>query len=377
MVSVGIRVGVCALGLGCALLTGEAVACGGGGLTTAADGVVADAQRVFMAVNGERTDVIVQIGVPATTADYGVLIPVPGEPTLDVTPFDSSDFYWLDEETAPSIVAVDDSESSNSGCGCGTSNALGDGSTKGGARGGGVSVTEPVNIGPVSAVVLTGTDGDAVNDWLSDNGFSIPEAEQSTVAAYSGPDRYFIALRRSETAAPGGPTSVGIGYSLAGDHRMMSLGFARIGAAPSVAFTLFLATSEAVGAAAPFTTLSLDDLDAGLLRRGDYRGALERAVAARDSRAFVIESAHPKEALTQLTPRISNRIPIGGTLTRLSTVIAAEALADDAMFTAPYTRSVPGERYVSLTVPRAYAGVGTALALVLLGGLRRRSRRTS
>lgn len=358
------------------LLPGEASACGGGGVTTVNQGVVADAQRVFMSVNAGRTDVIVQIGVPATTADYGVLIPVPGEPTLDEVPVDPYDFFTLDQATAPTIVTIDDSESSSSGCGCiGTGAAMGD--AKGGGPDDGVSVTEPVNIGPVSAVVLTGTDGDAVNGWLADNGFAIPEADRPTVDAYSGSGRYFIALRRAETAAPGGPTSVGIHYSLAGDHRMLSLGFARIGAAPSVAFTLFLATSGAVGASAPFTTLSLDDLDAGLLRKGDYRGALAKSVAAHDSRAFVIESAKTKQVLTSLTSRISRLLAADATVTRLSTIVEAEALADDAMFTATYARSVPGERYVSLTVSRAYAGFGTALAIVLLGGLRRRSRRTS
>jgi hypothetical protein len=345
--------------------------------TSTSGGVVADAQRIFMSVKGGRTEVVVQIGVPATTADYGVLIPVPGEPTLDPQPVHANDLAALDAATAPAIIRVDESaSSSSSGCGCGSDGAVMNDASKGGGRSDGVSLTEPVNIGPVSAVVLTGTDGDAVSAWLADSGFVIPEAEQSTIDAYSGEDRYFIAVRRSDSAAPGSPSSIGLHYSLAGDHRMVSLGFARLGAASSVAFTLFLSVPGTVGATAPFETLSLDDLDASLLRRGAYRSAVAAAVAEQGSRAFVLESANVSASLSAQVPaKMAGLLAPGSTLTRLSTVVAADALSDDATFTTPYVGPVPGERHVSLTVSRAYAGFGTALAIALLGALRRRPRR--
>jgi hypothetical protein len=356
----------------------QARACGGGGVTTVSDGVVADAQRVFMSVKGGRTEVVVQIGVPATTANYGVLIPVPGEPTLDPQPVDENDLVALDAATAPAIVRLDESASSSgSGCGCGADGAVMNDATKGGASGDGVSLTEPVNIGPVSAVVLTGEDGDAVNGWLAENGFVIPDAEQATIDAYSGADRYFIAIRRSDAAAPGSPSSIGLHYSLAGDHRMVSLGFARLGAASSVAFTLFLGAPGTIGATEPFETLALADLDGSLLRQGAYRRAVAEAVADRGSRAFVLESANTSAVLSpQLTSRIASLLAPGSTVTRLSTVVAADALTDDATFTTPYAGPVPGERHVSVNVSRAYAGFGTALAIALLGALRRRPRTT-
>jgi hypothetical protein len=382
MVDVGIRV---RLGMLCALasvaVSREAPACGGGGLTTSdSNGVVADAQRIFMSVRGGRTDVVVQIGVPATSADYGVLIPVPGEPTLVLQPVSEDDLVSLDTATAPTIRRIDRSGSSlSSGCGCGSDAAAVGDDTKGGDRSDGVSVTEPVNIGPIAAVVLTGTNGDAVNGWLAENGFVVPDAEQATIDAYSGDERYFIAVRRSDTAAPGSPSSVGLHYSLAGDHRMVSLGFARLGAAASVAFTLFLSAPGTVGATEPFETLSLEDLSGSLLRQGAaYRTAVAEAVADRGSRAFVLESATSSAALApQLTPRMANLLAPGSTVTRLSTVVAADALTDDATFTTPYVHSVPGERYVSVNVSRAYAGFGTAIGIALLGALRRRPRRTS
>ena len=352
--------------------------------SSTASGVVADSQRVFMSVKNGRTDIVVQIGVPATTADYGVLIPVPGEPELDDEPVDENDLIALDLATAPKIVTVTESQasdSSGSGCGCG---ALEANSVKGGDGNGppgrgsenGVTTTEPVNIGPVSAVVLTGTDGDAVNAWLADNGFVIPEADQPTVEGYVGSDRYFIAIRRSEAAVSGSPSSIGIHYSLPGDHRMLSLGFARIGAASSVAFTLFLSAPSTVGVSAPFETISLDDLDPALLRADEYRTAVANAVFTRDSRAFVLESAHAASALTpQLSAKFQALPAPSAVITRLSTVINADALDEDAIFATPYTDAVRDERYVSLPrVSPVYAGFGVAVVLVLGGALRRRQR---
>ena len=94
-----------------------------------------------------------------------------------------------------------------------------------------MQVSQPVTIGPVTAVTLTADTGDAINAWLGDNGFVIPAASQSIVDAYAGPGRYFIAIRRSDTAATGGPTSVGLHFTLGGDERGLPLRFARLGAA--------------------------------------------------------------------------------------------------------------------------------------------------
>src|SRR5689334_13651388 len=91
-------------------------ACGGGVVTLPAATVGDDAQRILISVQGGMTDVITQIGVPATTADYGVLIPVPGQPTLDATPVSSAELDTLFSATAPQIYSF--SDGGGGGCGC-------------------------------------------------------------------------------------------------------------------------------------------------------------------------------------------------------------------------------------------------------------------
>jgi len=353
-----------------------ALACGGGGVTTSEEsGVVANTQRIFVSVRPDTTEVIVQIGVPSTTADYGVLIPVAAEPTLDDQPVDEADLQMLDHDTAPKIGGVRGAAAEqDSGCTC-TSPKGGDDDSSDGAptSADAVTVEAPVNIGPVQAVPLTGETGDAVNVWLADNGFIIPEESRPIVDAYAGPGRYFIAIRRSDSATTGGPTSIGIHYTLPGDQRTLSLGFARLGAASTVAFTLFIAAPRLVGPALPFTALTLDDLDATHLRSGDYAGAVKLAVASHNSRAFVVEGTFgppvsgPSERLRALMDPFSF-------VTRLSTVVAADQLSADVTFDAAQDGVRPERTVLNRSRSVHYAGFGAFAALALGSILRRRKR---
>jgi hypothetical protein len=351
----------------------EAEACGGGGVVTAETATLgASAQRIVLAINGDTTEVVSQVAVPTTTADYGVLLPVPAQPTLDSNPVSAADLDALERGTAPTLL-VESPDDGGGGCGC----PFTSGSSKAGAAtgvDGGVRVTPPVTIGPVSAVVLTADSGAAVNAWLGENGFAIPPAAQPTVDAYSGPGRYFVAIRRSDAAAPGGPTSIGIHYTMPGDHRSLSMRFAQLGAAPKVAFTVWIAADVTLAPATPFTPLVLDDLDARLLVAAGYPAALESAVAARSGKAFVLEGTWSRSELSSslgpsLEPLLSNQ----ARLTRLSTIVAAGALDTDVLFTVPYSGPVPASRRLVAASPSRrtteWAGfsVGLGLGALALG----------
>jgi hypothetical protein len=369
------------------VVTGVSEACGGGGVVSSQPGSVgANAQRVLLSVHPPRegsgggqattttptTDVIAQIGVPDTTDDYGVLLPLPTSPTLDPVPVSAAELELLDEVTAPQIYKRESTGSDGLGCGCGDGAA---GASKQGVDGAGARVSDPVNIGPVTAVVLTGTT-DAVNAWLGENGFVISATDQATVAAYAG--YYFVAIRRNETAAAGGPSSIGVHFTMPGDHREVPLRFASLGAAPSVAFTLFLATTDLAGPSPPFVALTLDDLDAELLRTGSYSQAVQKAVNAHSNQAFVLESRTPADQLLSLqSTRIRSLIGSDTTLTRMSTIVPAEALTEDAHFQTKYDGTVPSDRYVmsSKVLGSREASMGALATLLLAGASRRRRRR--
>lgn len=357
-----------------------AEACGGGGVVSSKGTIGANTQRIVLAGPSEAaaggppmTDVVVQIGVPSTTDDYGALLPVPSEPTLDPSPISSEELDRLDAATAPRIF--ESSGGDDGGCGCIATGMEGDSKSMGGGDDGNVRASKPVNIGPVTAVVLSGG-APAVGTWLDENGFALAAAHQALIEEYSTyGGGYFIAIRRNE-AAVGGPTSIGVHFTMPGDHRQLPLRFARLGAAETVGFTVFVVAPETVGPSSPFVALTLDDLSAGALRRGDYAGAVEAAVREHDNKAFVVESSTPKSELFLSGTRLESLFR-ASTITRLSTVVSADALTEDVRFHDPFVHGVPRERYVSSASAVAYRAVGMgSLAAVLAAGLlRRRTRR--
>jgi hypothetical protein len=347
-------------------------ACGGGVVTTPAQvaSVGANAQRIFISVHGGVTDVVTQIGVPTTAADYGVLIPVPSAPTLDPTPIMSAELETIDRFTQPIITTQPD----DGGCGC---SGPGGGSTKGSnsAIPGGAQVSEPVTIGPVTAVTLTADTGDAINAWLAQNGFEIPAARQSIVSSYAGTGRYFIALKRSDAAATGGPTSVGLHFTLSGDERGLPLRFISLGAAPSVGFTVFVVADDVVAPSAPFAALTIDDLDLIVLRTSGYSAAVSTAITQHGNHAFVIEGVWTSAELTR-APIPSLQPFIGSTqfLTRLSAVVPAVGLDMDVVFDQPFSSPVPRVRVVQRLHAPGGPGFGHGFALLAIAavGIRRR-----
>ena len=353
-------------------------ACGGGVVTKAQAGTIgSDAQRILISVRGNMTDVITQIAVPATTADYGVLLPLPSAPALDSKAVASAELDALYEWTAPKVIQP--AESDDDGllsCGCPVKSGS---DSAGGANPRGVQVSQPVTIGPVTAVTLTADTGDAINAWLGDNGFVIPAASQSIVDAYAGPGRYFIAIRRSDTAATGGPTSVGVHFTMAGDERGLPLRFARIGAGEAVGFTVVVAADGPMGPSAPFAALTLNDLDRGVVRTSGYAPALSSAIGQRANRAFVIEGSWPGSALAAGAgfPSLRPFFSSDQTVTRLSAILPASTLDTDVVFDQPFAGAAPDRIYVRRTRSREgqpRLAFGAAL-LAFAAVVRRRSRR--
>jgi hypothetical protein len=356
-------------------------ACGGGGVTTAQAsqaGVVADAQRVVISVRAEgtpsvKTEIIAQIGVPKTSADYGVLIPTPVLPTLDPEPISSADLDELDRLTRPTIVRKvelpEADDDGGFGCGCVASGDAGDSlDTRGSPEA--VQVGAPVKVGPVTAVVLHADDAVALMAWLDENGFAIPAEQAALVAKYVRPGGAFIAVRRNDQTATRAPSSVGLHYTLPGDYRLVSLAFARLGAAPTVAFTVFVGARYVMRASGVFTNLTLNDLDATLLATS-YSKSVASAVA-NQRYAFVLEGVSYPSMWTTLSQHFTNLFDTG-VLTRASTIMAADTLDTDASFDEPTTVQIPNSRTIG-PVPLKRVSSVSALGLVYLArALRRRA----
>jgi hypothetical protein len=348
----------------------DAAACAAAPVSTSGE-IGAGAQRILIATRDEVTEVVVEMTVPRTTADYGVLIPVPARPTLDPRPVESADIDQVDQATRPQIF--DDSASGGGGVGCGSA------ADRGGLN---VDVIDRVNIGPLEVVVLTASAASDLTQWLSSNGFRIPTGKEQVLTRYTGIGNYFIAARRDDRAAAGSPSRIGVHFTLPGTQLTIPLPAVQLGGGGALGITLFVAAEDGVGSMTPYVPLTLNDLDGALLT-SDYRGAVQAAVSSRNGMAFVVEGIYANGAASILPPSLASFASPGATLTRMSTV------AEPAAFTADLTVAVagaPAEAPSSRTVGepaesgcRAARGQASSLAYLLFFAgywrLRRRSPR--
>jgi hypothetical protein len=340
-----------------------ASACGAAVVSRAS--IAASAQRIFLSVHGGKTDIVVQVIVPSSPSDYGALLPLPSEPTLDPMPVDSAELDALDRATAVTIVEPD---GGGGGCGCGSADDAG-----GGPRG---PLVGTVNIGPVTAATLRADDAAALEDWLGDNGFALSTEHRSLITSYAGAGRFFVAIRRNGAVA-NAPDSIGIHLTLDGDRRGLPLRATRVGAASELAFTIFVAAPEAAGPAAPYSALLVTDLNRDTAI-DSYGVAVAQAVSIRGSRAFVAEyRGDVSPATSFLGPRLRTLVAEGQTLTRYSTVLAPASIEVDADFSGAAPGTVP--TIISSRAagsPRsAHATTALLLAAVAAFGLARARRR--
>jgi hypothetical protein len=371
--------GMVATFVGTAGITKSARACGGGVVTTTTEkeGTVANAQRIVVSIHDRITEVITQIGVPETGADYAALLPVPNEPTLDPQPVPASELDALDEATKPRVFVTKYESEGDGGGGIGCFCAGSDVAKSGGDAPlrGGVEVSHPVEIGPVTAVVLTATDGSAVTAWLAANGFVIPASHQALVDEYTGAGRYFVAIKRNESVATGGATSIGVHFTLPVEHGELPLRFARLGAASKVTFTVFVSADRTAAPAAPFVTRTLNDLDGALIRDESYASAVAEASTRKGSLGFVIEGSFtPLDLAGRVGSHVGALLGAGNRqIARLTTILPNDALTADAHFTTTFTNTVPRERYLTSAFDPSRPSALAACLAFLLRRPRRRS----
>jgi hypothetical protein len=367
-----------------ALSPTEALACGGG-VTSEGATMTVDQHVAFYSIRASgTTDVVVQLAVPASSGTFGVVLPVEGVPVLDDVPVETDELTRLDEATTPLLVEAEDGGGTSSGgCGCGSDADLAGGDDGGdGSRG--VQVLDVAEIGPVTAVSFAADDPAALDTWLADNGFVVEAAARSLLDSYAVAGKTFIAFKRSD-AAPEGPTAVGVHFTVPGAYQSYPLRLASLGAATEIGFRIYVANEGgALGPAAPFTTLGLDQLDRSFVRSDGYTAAVTRAVAERSGKAFVVEGVYsPSEAWRDaLGPRLASMTGDDATLTRLTTIVDMHSLTEDVVFSESISNSFVNEidlTTASLGSPRprpvSWGAVGLFFGTVATSLTRRLRRR--
>lgn len=349
--------------------------------------VVQSQQRVLISLlESKKSRIVVQLGVPEASAPFGAVTPVNGLPTLDAEPVDTKEMDQLDQLTRPS-VSKEVPADSGGGCGCGSDAASDQAGGGKGLGNGGVNVVQIVDIGPVTAAALSADSGATLTQWLTDNGFVVPAADQPVIDSYVGPSKYFIAFKRNQNAGSGA-SSVGVSFTVDGDQRGYPLRVSRVGADARLGIQVFVAAPEVVSpsGSAPagnFKTLTLADFPASDLY-DDYTSALFSGIQKQGGKAFVVEGVFDATGgwRGQLGPQLQAITESGQVLSRLATVVAPASLTEDVSFTGNAPKDVP-RQIVALSLPLRAPGRGgehtrTYLAVCGLGlltwGMRRKLR---
>jgi hypothetical protein len=162
----------------------EACACGGY-LPHEGEASVTE-EHVLIRWDGQTEDIVMTLGVLGSSSEAAVIFPVPARAIVKLA--DPKVFDALRELTKPRVENVlrvfSPSYDLAGGAGAPSS----------------VVLLERQTLGPFDVSTLAATDANALNDWLTANGYTLPPQIASGLQPYVAENWYFIAVRLT----PGG-----------------------------------------------------------------------------------------------------------------------------------------------------------------------------
>jgi MYXO-CTERM domain-containing protein len=157
--------------------------------------VITDERMIFR-ITPQATTLYDEISYSGNPQSFAWVLPIHGTVTVGL----SSDilFAAIDAATVPTIVSPNPPQCASCSCGAANGGADLSGSGSGSSSGGGtppVTVLSQQTVGPYATVQLQSSDPNALNAWLTANGYVIPADIQPVVDAYVQEGFDFLALK--------------------------------------------------------------------------------------------------------------------------------------------------------------------------------------
>lgn len=185
---------VSVLGLAMAIAAPDARACGGCFPPPGENQSVVTDHRMILSVSKQQTTLYDQIKYSGSPSSFAWVLPISG--TVDVGLSADTLFGALENLTSTVVQAPPANCPSGPSCGYDDeATAAPNAAPKGGAGPGEVSVLKEETVGPYATVQLRSTDPNALDTWLTQNGFAIPADVKPVIAAYIGEHFDFLALK--------------------------------------------------------------------------------------------------------------------------------------------------------------------------------------
>ncbi|MEV4241129.1 MULTISPECIES: DUF2330 domain-containing protein [unclassified Nocardia] len=142
-------------------------------------------ETALVSWDGQRETMLMRLTLKSGTDQAALIVPTPKPAT--VAGGSAATFTDLANLTAPKVVTQ------RRWFGSGSSDAAGEGAMT--AAGGGPTVLDRVQLGPLEATTLSGGNLDGIRKWLSDNGYEIRPEVVTTVEPYLREGWSFVAMR--------------------------------------------------------------------------------------------------------------------------------------------------------------------------------------
>ncbi len=282
--------GVVALSTAALSFSPTAQACGGFFCQSIA--VDQNAERIYFEVNGDGTiSAVVEIRYSGDAPGFSWVIPVNGEPALDVIP--QSSLRLLDGATLPRIIPPNQYGWEDGG----GVFAASDSAAEGGDDDGGVTVEDLPQVGPFDPQLITATDAGPLVEWLMENGYTVTPAMEPYMDVYIDEGLSFLGMKLAPDAAVGDIAPIRMTF--ADDLPMIPLILTSVAAEPEMGFEVFISADQRYGAVGYSTLEVNEDLLMADPRTGEtnYYAVLSWQADEAGGHAFFTEYASASETV--------------------------------------------------------------------------------
>ncbi len=262
------------------------------------------AERILYIVEDTAVTLQIQISYTGNDAQFSWVLPLAKAPAQNpdgtyLNVGSDAIFTILEQATQPLFQYQLDPKAPTN-CylngGCGFEDAGGTGGGGGpGTNGSGVTVVLQENVGPYNAVVIQGSTGKDVADWLNTNGYQQPDSALPLLDTYAKQGNVFLALRLQKDKTAG--DLVPIVVKVAEPGPCLPIRLTQIASQPDMPIVAWvLAGKRAIPK--NFLHVVVNDAVVDWLNYGaNYKTVVSKAVDQGSGHAFTTEYAQPTTAL--------------------------------------------------------------------------------
>ena len=306
-----------ALGVACAItvvgLVGAPSAQACGGFFCNNQAVDQSGENILFSYNDDGTiTTVIQIFYEGPSEQFAWILPVPSEPEVSVGT--DALFNQLNALTAPQFTMsqeVTGTCRNEPSCWDDYDTLANGGPRGGGAQDGGALPPAPevevhlrANVGPYDVAVIRSGSADAIGQWLTDNGYLIPDSAVAELEHYVALEHFFVALRLQKDRSSGEIQPIVL--RSANDEPCIPIRLTRIATVPNMPVRAYFLADQRVR---PFNYMLLNpDFDDAGLWRGtvSYDEYVTRIVEDAGGHAFVTDYAGDVPSVSLEIPSIDD-----------------------------------------------------------------------